>query len=111
VDSGTVESVCVDIDIECVWLCCERPPFAGLATSEFSLLSSPALRTLFGLLPLKAGEPAPPGPVDPGRLSPTKLDIRLSSSLRLSARPGVGEMSCLQLAYRSTSLSGICVHH
>lgn len=60
--------------------------------SEGSLLSSPALNTLFGRLPL-AGDPAPPGPVDEGLLSPTKLEIRLSSSLRLSARPGVGDAS------------------
>lgn len=103
-DRGTVERICVGIDIDCVWICCEMPPFAGLASSEFSLLSSPALRTLFGLLPLNAGDPAPPGPVELGRLSPTKLDIKLSSSLRLSARPGVGETSCLQSAHQSNPL-------
>lgn len=61
--------------------------------SEFSLLNAPALRTLFGLLPLCAGDPAPPGPVEPGLLSPTKLDIRLSSSRRLSDLPGVGDIN------------------
>ena len=64
--------------------------------SEFSLLNSPALKTLFGRLPLVAGEPAPPGPVEPGLLlSPaTRIeDIYLSSSSRFSARFGVGAMS------------------
>ncbi len=60
------------------------------------MLSSPALRTLFGRLPFPAGEPAPPGPVEPGLLlSPaTRIeDMYLSSSSRFSARLGVGAIS------------------
>ena len=58
------------------------------------MLISPALRTLFGRLPRGAGDAAPPVVVDPGRLSPTRLFIRDSISRRLSALPGVGDMSC-----------------
>lgn len=65
--------------------------------SEFSLLSSPALRTLAGRLPLPAGDPAPPGPVEVGLLlSPaTSIDeMYLSSSSRFSARWATGAISC-----------------
>src|SRR3569833_3698575 len=67
---------------------------AGAAYSEFSLLSSPALRTLLGRLPRWAGDAAPPVVVEPGRLSPTRLLISDSISRRLSALPGVGETRC-----------------
>ena len=69
-------------------------PLAGAANSDVSLLSSPALSTLFGRLPRGAGDAAPPVVVDPGRLSPTRLLISDSISRRLSARPGVGDISC-----------------
>lgn len=55
-----------------------------------SLLSSPALSTLAGRLDRGRGEP-PPG-VEPGLLSSTRVDMRASSSFRLSAR-GVGDTS------------------
>lgn len=67
-------------------------PLAVVANSEVAVLNSPALRTLFGRLPLRAGDAAPPF-VDPGRLSPTKLLIKVSISRRFSARPGMGDTS------------------
>ena len=96
-DKGAVDSVCVDIEI--VWGCWASP-VDGVANSEFSLLSSPALKTLFGRLPLPAGEPAPPGPVEPGLLflSPNICPMYSSKSLRLSARPGIGAISLKMLA-------------
>lgn len=76
----------MDIERVCGWFCTWL-----MEGSEASLLSSPALKTLFGLLPLPAGEPAPPGPVDPGRLLSTSIEeMYLSSSSRFSARLGVG---------------------
>lgn len=48
----------------CGWL------LAGAAGSEVSLLSSPALTTLVGLLPFGPGEAAPL--VEAGLLSPTR---------------------------------------
>jgi hypothetical protein len=67
-------------------------PLIGPAYSElFSLLNSPALRTLFGLLPKRPGELAPVE-TDTGLLSRTRLSMRDSISRRLSARPGVGDI-------------------
>jgi hypothetical protein len=89
VANGAVESIWVEI--EYVWGCVWLPD-----GSEFSLLSSPALRTLLGRLPLPAGDPAPAGPVDVGLLfpPPSKIDSRyLSNSARLSPRLGVGAAS------------------
>lgn len=81
---------------------CEGPVLTAVmpaaAYSDVSLLSSPALRTLFGRLPRCAGDAAPPVVVDPGRLSPTRLLIRDSISRRLSARPGVGAISCYSVS-------------
>lgn len=57
------------------------------------MLSSPVLMTLFGRLSFPAGEPAPPGPVDVGLLSPSIFNMNLSNSPRWSARPGVGDIS------------------
>ena len=67
-------------------------PLGGAANSDVSLLISPALRTLLGLLPRGPGDAAPPVVVEPGRLSPTRLLMRVSMSRRLSARPGVGDI-------------------
>lgn len=66
----------------------------GGAFSEVSLLISPALRTLLGRLPRRAGEAAPPVVVDPGLLSLVRLARRCSISRRLSALPGVGDINC-----------------
>lgn len=80
---------------------------AGPANSEtFSLLSSPALRTLFGLLPKRPGEFAPVE-TDTGRLSRTRLSIRVSISRR-SMRPGVGARICFgrQLRGKTRGSSG-----
>lgn len=84
---GAVDSVCTDI--ECVCGGCDDPS-AGVFRSELELLSSPALSTLVGLLALCAGLP---GAAEPGLLSPTKLCIKLSRSLRSVALPGIGETS------------------
>lgn len=95
--SGAVERVCVEIETGFDCGACE---VAG-AESEFSLLSPPTLRTLFGRLTLPDGEPAPPGPVEPGLLSPTRFLINSSNSLR-SVPLGVGDMSCCnQLCFHS----------
>ena len=61
----------------------------GAAYSEVSVLTSPALSTLFGLLPRLAGDAAPAVDVETG-LSPTRLLIK-SSIERRSSRPGVGD--------------------
>lgn len=55
------------------------------------MLSSPALTTLVGLLPLGPGEAAPL--VEAGLLSPTRWSIRASMSSRVLARLGCGEAS------------------
>jgi phenylpyruvate tautomerase PptA (4-oxalocrotonate tautomerase family) len=82
--------------VERVWGC-EGVPVAGAANSEASLLSSPALRTLFGRLPRGAGDAAPPVEVETGRLSPTKLLIIDSISRCLSALLGIGDMSYIDV--------------
>jgi len=68
-----------------------------LVAIALSPLACIALVTEVGRLPpAPACDAASPGPVELGLLglpSPTKLDIRESSSLRLSARFGVGEAS------------------
>jgi hypothetical protein len=114
VDNGTVERICVDIDKGC------EIRFPWPADSEFSLLSSPVLTTLVGRLLLPAGDPAPPGPVEPGLLpSPTRFFMRSSNFWRsCSARAGDGDMSCgkLELAplkaseevYTSLELPMLC---
>lgn len=66
-------------------------PFAGAEGSEFSLLSSPALTTLVGLLPFVPGEATPL--VEAGLLSPTSWSISESMSRRVLARLGCGEAS------------------
>jgi hypothetical protein len=79
------------VEIEYVWGC--GWPIDG---SEFSLLSSPALRTLLGRLPLPAGDPAPAGPVEVDLLlpPPSNIDSRyLSNSARLSPLLGVAAVS------------------
>ena len=88
-----MESICVEIDRGC------EIRFPCAADSEFSLLSSPVLTTLVGRLLLPAGDPAPPGPVEPGLLpSPTRFFIRSSNFWRsCSARAGDGDMSCEEL--------------
>lgn len=83
-----------------VLLTCVMP---AAAYSDVSLLSSPALKTLFGRLPRCAGDAAPPVVVEPGRLSPTRLLIRDSISRRLSARPGTGAMSCCKVSDAHTT--------
>jgi hypothetical protein len=66
-------------------------PFVGAGGSEVSLLSSPALTTLVGLLPFGPGEAAPL--VEAGLLSPTRWSMSASMSTRVLARPGCGEAS------------------
>lgn len=64
----------------------------GWAESIVSvLLTSPALRTLFGLLALRLGEPVPV--VDPGRLSPRRSLMIVSICRRFSARVAVGTLN------------------
>jgi hypothetical protein len=73
------------------------PTPTGLSISElFSTLTSPALSTEFGRLPLAAvtdPDPNPLGAAEEGLLSPTRLEIKVSNSLRPSPRPGVGEIT------------------
>ena len=78
-------------------------PVAWEATSEFSALSSPALRMLAGRLPLRGD--AIPVDTETGLLSPTRLLIRDSISFRLSARLGEGAMSCDQTNDQSVNQS------
>lgn len=66
-------------------------PLTGADGSEVSLLSSPALTTLVGLLPLVPGEAMPL--VDAGLLSPTSCSISESMSRRVLARLDCGEAS------------------
>ena len=105
VDTGTVVRVCVATDaVEILWM-------SEGALSDCSRVGCPELRTELGRLALAAGDAAPEsfGVADPGLLSPTKLDIRLSSSLRLSARAGVGAASYAlhdQLSYMRASRHG-----
>lgn len=60
------------------------------AYSEFSLLSCPALNTLFGRLPLPAGDPM--GPVEVGLLlSEPRTDATSASTVSREIFEGVGE--------------------
>jgi hypothetical protein len=68
---------------------CDRGRDGG-GKGSFSALSWLALRTEFGLLPLREGPSPSLWETDAG-LS-TKRDIKLSSSALLSARLGIGEM-------------------
>lgn len=86
------------------------------ADSDVSLLSSPALRTLFGLLARgPPGDAAPPVVVEPGRLSPTRLLMRDSISRRLSALLGVGDINWRWFvsseAQKSSQKTGIDQRH
>jgi len=86
VDRGAVESVWTTID--CGLCTC---PADVSADSEFSLLSCPALRTLFGLLPFPAGDPI--GPIEEGLLfsEPRTDATKASTSSFFAPRPGVGD--------------------
>lgn len=65
------------------------------ALSDCSRFGCAEPRTELGRLALAAGEAVPEsfGVAEPGLLSPTKLEIRLSSSRRLSGRAVVGVAS------------------
>jgi hypothetical protein len=88
VDRGTVERVWTAIERDC-GLC--TFPADVSADSEFSLLSSSALNTLFGLLPLPGGDPT--GPIEEGLLfsEPSTNETKASTSSFFVPRPGVGD--------------------
>lgn len=77
------------------------------AFSGCSRLGCPELRTELGRLALKDGDAAPEslGVAEPGLLSPTKLEMRLSRSRRLSGRAGVSYVSYDQ-HWHSTGFEG-----
>ena len=89
VDAGMVVSVCVAIDVVEILRLSEG------ALSDCSRWACSELKTELGRLALTDGEAAPEsfGVAELGLLSPTKLEIRLSSSRRLSGRAGVGVAS------------------